>query len=62
MRLIKLPINQAWVFVMAEVTVPVADRMIFLDRADAVSAAESRGLAVADDGAVSLISPNPQEA
>lgn len=52
MRLVRLPVNQAWVFAHAELTVPVGGHYIHESREVAVSRANEAGLDVSPTGVV----------
>jgi hypothetical protein len=52
MRLVYLPVNQAYVFADAEITVPVGGHYIHQTRQEAVSRARDAGLAVDAEGRV----------
>ena len=54
MRLIRLRVNQAWVYVLGGVLTDMDGQTLFLHRDDAVRAAARCGLRVAPNGTVSV--------
>jgi hypothetical protein len=52
MRLVHLPMTDAWVFASAEITVPVAGVYVHRTREEAVSRAQEAGFVVRDDNTV----------